>query len=124
MRRTLAVPLFALVCSTAVYAQAVVGSGAVTGVIYDRFGDGIPDTTVTLTNKVAGVSRIMMTSDSGVFDAPGLIPAASYSMKVTRRGYADWELASFDLSVGETLNFRITLYADKAATPAEGRFME
>jgi hypothetical protein len=121
MRRTLAVSLLALVCSTAVYAQAVIGSGAVTGLIKDRFGDGIPDTTITLTNKVLGVTRVMMTSDSGVFDAPGLVPAPAYSLKVTRRGYGDWELASFDVSVGETLNFKITLYADKAATPIEAQ---
>jgi len=68
MRRTLAVSLFALVCSTAMHAQAVVGSGAITGLVKDIYGDGIPDTTVTLTNKVMGVKRTMMTSDNGVFD--------------------------------------------------------
>jgi len=119
MRRTLAVSLFALVCSTGVYAQAVAGSGAITGIVKDKYGDGIPDTTISLTNKTNGVKRTMMTSDSGIFDAPGLVPSSSYDLKVTRRGYADWELPSFDVSVGETLNFKITLYADKADTPAE-----
>ena len=121
MRRTLAVSLLALVCSTGVYAQAVVGSGAISGLVNDVYGDGIPDTTITLSNKVLGVKRTMQTSDSGIFDAPGLIPASSYGLKVTRRGYADWELPSFDLALGETLNFKITLYADKAATPAEAQ---
>jgi hypothetical protein len=119
MRRTLAVSLFALVCSTGVYAQAVVGSGAITGLIKDKYGDGIPECTINLTNKVVGVKRVSMTSDDGIFDLVTLIPASSYSLKVTRRGYADWELPSFDLSLGETLNFTITLYADKADTPAE-----
>ncbi|MEI9975714.1 MAG: hypothetical protein WDO73_28830 [Ignavibacteriota bacterium] len=46
-------------------------------------------------------------------------PGSGYSLKVTRKGYADWELPSFDLSVGETLNFKIRLYADRAATPEQ-----
>jgi hypothetical protein len=121
MRRTLAVSLLALVCSTGVYAQAVVGSGAITGIVKDMYGDGIPDTTVVLTNKVVGVRRTMMTSDDGIFDMPALVPASSYDLKVTRKGYADWELPSFDLALGETVNFTITLFADKAATPDEAQ---
>ena len=63
MRRTLAVSLFALVCSTTVYAQTVVGSGAITGIVLDKYGDGIPETTINLTNKTLGVKRTMLTSD-------------------------------------------------------------
>ena len=121
MRRTLAVSLFALVCSTTVYAQTVVGSGAVTGIVLDKYGDGIPETTINLTNKTLGVKRTMLTSDDGVFVLPALLPGAAYDLKVTRRGYADWELASFDLAVGETLNFRIHLYADRPSTEAEAQ---
>jgi hypothetical protein len=121
MRRILTVTLFALVCAAAADAQAVVGSGAITGLVKDVYGDGIPDTTIALTNKVVGVKRTMTTSDDGVFALPALLPAGSYDLKVTRKGYADWELPSFDLSLGETLNFKITLYADKAATPAEAQ---
>jgi hypothetical protein len=119
MRRTLAVSLFALACSPAVHAQAVVGSGAITGIVMDKYGDGIPETTIALTNKTLGVKRTMLTSDDGIFTLPALVPGNAYDLKVTRKGYADWELPSFDLSVGETLNFRIKLYADKAATPEE-----
>src|ERR1039458_2458420 len=119
MRRTLAVSLFALVCSTAVHAQAVSGAGTITGLVKDMYGDGIPEVTIAITNKVVGVKRTMITSDNGIFYLPSLVPASSYSLKVTRKGYADWELPSFDLSLGETLNFKITLFADKSATPAE-----
>jgi hypothetical protein len=119
MRRTLAVTLFALGCSSGAYAQTVVGSGAITGIVMDRYGDGIPETVITLTNKELGFKRVMQTTDDGIFSLPGLIPANAYDLKVTRRGYADWELPSFDLTVGETLPFKIKLYADKAASPAE-----
>jgi hypothetical protein len=87
----------------------------------DKYGDGIPETTITLTNKTNGVKRTMLTTDDGLFTMPALVPASAYNLKVTRRGYADWELSSFDLSVGETVNFKIRLYADRAATPAEAQ---
>jgi hypothetical protein len=119
MRRTLAVAFIALVCSTGAYAQSVAGSGAITGIVLDRYGDGIPETTVTLTNKSIGFKRTMLTSDDGVFILSALPPANAYDLKVTRRGYADWELPAFDLSVGETIPFKIRLYADKAATPEQ-----
>jgi Carboxypeptidase regulatory-like domain/TonB dependent receptor len=119
MRRTLAVILFALVGTSWAHAQAVVGSGAITGIVMDRYGDGIPETIITLSNKELGFKRVMQTTDDGIFTLPALIPANNYDMKVTRRGYADWELPSFNLSTGETLNFKVRLYADKAASPTE-----
>ena len=121
MRRILAVSLFALAGTAGVHAQAVLASGAITGLVKDIYGDGIPETTVTLTNKVVGLKRAMLTSDDGLFEMVSLIPAGSYDLKVTRRGYADWELPNFDLSLGETLNFKITLYADRAPTPDEAQ---
>ncbi len=121
MSRILAVSLFALVCSPGMHAQAVVGSGAITGIVKDKYGDGIPETTIVLVNKLTGFKRITQTSDFGIFDMPALPPRSSYSLKVTRNGYADWEIPSFDLSLGETLSFNITLYTDKAATPADAQ---
>jgi hypothetical protein len=113
--------LFALVGLSGAHAQAVVGSGAITGIVLDRYGDGIPETVITLTNKGLGFKRVMQTSDDGIFSLPALIPANGYDLKVTRRGYADWELPGFDLAVGETLPFKIRLFADRTATPAEAQ---
>lgn len=87
----------------------------------DKYGDGIPETTIALTNKANGVKRTMLTSDDGIFTMPALVPASGYNLKVTRRGYADWELPSFDVTVGETVNFKIRLYADRAATPDQAQ---
>lgn len=87
----------------------------------DKYGDGIPETTISLTNKTLGAKRTMLTSDDGIFTMPALVPGSNYDLKVTRRGYSDWELTSFDLAVGETVNFRIHLYADRPSTPAEAQ---
>jgi Carboxypeptidase regulatory-like domain len=118
MRRTLAATLLALVCSTAIYAQAVIGDGTVTGIVRDQYGDGIPEVTLVITNPTLGITRSIMTSDDGLFNAPGLTPSSTYSIKVTKKGYEDWKLANFDVSVGETVNFRIPLV--KAGQPPAG----
>ena len=118
MRRTLAVSLLALLCSTAIYAQAVAGSGAITGIVRDQYGDGIPEVTLVITNPSLGITRTIMTSDEGLFNAPGLVPSSTYALKVTKKGYEDWTLANFDVSVGENVNFRIPLM--KAGSPPAG----
>src|SRR5580700_3946232 len=103
------VSLLALVCSAGAYAQAAAGYGTVTGAVREGNGDGIPDTTVTLSNESLGFQRIMTTTDEGVFAFIALIPGPGYSLKVSRQGFADWQLKSFDVSIGRTLNFRVNL---------------
>jgi len=98
-----------LLCSAGAYAQAVAGFGAITGKVRDIYGDGIPDTTVTITNRALGMRRALTTTDDGVFFAPTLAPAAGYSVKVTRKGFTGWEAANLTVPVGETVNFHITL---------------
>jgi hypothetical protein len=110
--------------SGSIWAQAGAGSAAVTGAVLESAGDGIPECTVTLTNAALGLKRSMSTSDDGEFDAPALTPAAGYHLKITRKGFEDWDSADFDLAVGQTLDFRVTLkhtegYAgDESAIPA------
>jgi hypothetical protein len=96
-------------CSAGAYAQPVAGFGAITGKVRDIYGDGIPDTTVTITNRALGLRLVLTTTDDGVFYAPALAPAAGYAVKVTRKGFAGWDAASLKVPVGETVNFHITL---------------
>jgi Carboxypeptidase regulatory-like domain len=109
MRHTLFFCLLLGAASSSVWAQAGVGSAAVTGAVLELPADGIPDCIVTLTNTSLGLKRVMNTSDDGEFDAPALTPATGYHLNVTRKGFVDWDSADFDLSVGQTLDFRVTL---------------
>src|ERR1017187_333953 len=79
MRRALALCILAFVCFTGADAQEVAGFGSVTGIVRDSSGEGIPETTVLLSNQALGLRRTMTTTDEGVFDAPALVPAAGYS---------------------------------------------
>ena len=96
-------------CSAGAYAQAVSGFGAITGKVRDIYGDGIPDTTVTITNRALGLRLVLTTTDDGVFYAPALAPAAGYAVKVTRKGFLGWDASNLRVPVGETVNFHITL---------------
>ena len=109
MRIPAALCLFVLMCSEGAYAQAVAGFGAITGKVRDIYGDGIPDTTVTITNRALGLRLVLTTTDDGVFYAPALSPAAGYAVKVTRKGFAGWDASNLRVPVGETVNFHITL---------------
>jgi hypothetical protein len=99
IRRTILIA--ALVCSPAA-AQSVPGSGAIGGLVRDNYGDGLPDTKVTIYNKALGVDRTVATTDDGVFQAPGLVPGQNYLLKISRSGFADWESKAFEVPVGQT----------------------
>jgi hypothetical protein len=117
MKTTLGLFLLAVVCATGGYAQSVAGYGAVTGTVRDANGEGIPDSTVLLSNESMGIRRSMMSTDDGTFDAPSLLPAKGYSVKVTRKGFVDWKSPVFDVSTGQTLNFTVMMQAEGGSIP-------
>jgi hypothetical protein len=117
MKTTFGLSLLAAVCATGVYAQSVAGYGAVTGTVRDANGEGIPDSTVLLSNESMGIRRSMMSTDDGTFDAPSLVPAKGYSLKVTRKGFVDWKSTVFDVSTGQTLNFTVMMQAEGGSIP-------
>jgi hypothetical protein len=117
MKTTFSLFLLVVVCATGVYAQSMAGYGAVTGTVRDANGEGIPDSAVLLSNESMGVRRSIMSTDDGTFDAPSLVPAKGYSLKVTRKGFVDWKSTVFDVSTGQTLNFTVMMQAEGGSVP-------
>lgn len=113
--------LLGVVCLSSVHAQAVIGSGTVTGTVRDYTGSGIPDTTVVLSNENLGVVREMDTTDDGGFSASALVPGAGYTLKVTRNGFEELDYKNFEVLVGHTLRFTISLVQSSptARVPSE-----
>jgi hypothetical protein len=110
------------VCAAVVWGQAGAGSGAVSGTIKEPGGDGIPDTVVELSNPELGLRRVMATTDDGLFTAPALNPAGGYKLKVTHKGFAGWDSAEFEVSIGQTINFEVTLKREAAESePNDGQ---
>jgi outer membrane receptor protein involved in Fe transport len=108
--------LLPLVCAAGAYAQAVAGFGAVSGTLRDPYGDGLPDTSVVITNDTLGVKRTLTSTDDGMFLAAALPAGTGYNIKASRQGYGTWEYKDFDVSVGSTVSFAVTMQAETETT--------
>jgi len=109
--------LLLMVCAApALWAQAVAGLGAISGVVYDPSGAVVPGAEVVLTNPSKGITRTMVTTEAGVFSAPSLVPSSGYGLTVTMQGFAKWEAKDFEVLVGQTLTFKVNLQLAGAAT--------
>jgi hypothetical protein len=119
MRKVAALSLITLVCTAGAFAQGVAGLGAVSGTVRDASGAVVPDATVVLSNDSRGIKRTMQTTDAGLFAAPALVPAAGYSLAVTKSGFAKWEAKEFEVQVGQTVDFRVNLSVTSANTQVD-----
>ena len=120
MKAKLSLFLLPLVCATALQAQAVAGFGAIAGTLRDPYGDGLPDTSVVITNDTLGVKRTLTTTDDGMFLAPTLPPGGGYNIKASRQGYGTWEYKDFDVTVGATVSFAVSMQAETEKTQVGG----
>jgi hypothetical protein len=106
-----------------------VASGALTGIVHDQAGAAVPGVTITATNVFTGAPRAVVSSNSGVYTVPGLIPG-EYRVDVELPGFrherregvhlATGETArlDFDLSVGDVRE-QVTVHADAMILRAE-----
>lgn len=108
-----------LLVPTGAPAQTAAGAGVVNGVVRDHYGEGLPDAEVILTNESMGFQRVMETTIDGLFDAAGLPPAYGYRIKVTRKDYAGWESAEFQVPVGRPVTFEILLLPASASASGD-----
>jgi hypothetical protein len=94
------VVVFMLGCS-ALFAQ--VTSGTIFGTVKDATGAVISGATVTLANPSNGLSRKVVTGDTGEFVAPNLLPG-NYSITVEAKGFKKLESSGFILSAADKLS--------------------
>lgn len=98
----------ALVClalSTSTSAQ--VAGGTISGTVIDPSGGAVPNAQVTIRNPATGVSRAMITNESGFFSAPNLMPA-SYEVTTSASGFTT-VLEKLELKVGTEAQLNIHL---------------
>jgi len=121
MKVKVALFLLSLACAMTAQAQSVAGFGAVAGTLRDPYGDGLPDTSVVISNDTLGVNRTLMTTDDGMFLAPTLPPGSGYNIKASRQGYGTWEYKDFEVSAGIPVSFAVSLQAEtETTTVADG----
>ncbi len=100
-------------------AQNTAGTGSISGVVTDASGSAVPSARVVVENQSKGIRRELNTTESGVFNAPSLVPAAGYSVTVTAQGFAAYKAESITLNVGETVNLTPRLDISSASTKVE-----
>src|SRR5262245_13908172 len=118
MEKAVAVALFTFVCSCAAFAQ-VAGLGGISGSVRDATGSAVPGASVTLFNEALGIKRTMETTDAGVFAVPALTPSRGYSLVVKKQGFSDYSVKEFEILVGQTLDFKVSLTVSGAVTTVD-----
>jgi hypothetical protein len=108
-----------LLSGIAAFAQSTAGSASLNGVVRDASGAVIANAKVAIANSVKGVSRELATNEAGIFNAPGLIPAAGYKITVAAKGFSEWEAADVELLVGQNLGLNVTLAVAGSTTKVE-----
>jgi len=117
MKKLLAVCLSALVFVAGAFAQA--GLGSVSGTVRDASGAVIPGASVTVTNDTKGIKRTLNTTDAGIFAAPALVPSSGYAISISKGGFASYEVKDFEITVGQNVDFKVTLQVGTATTKVD-----
>jgi hypothetical protein len=98
-----------------VHAQ-VAGLAAISGTVRDSSGAVVPNAQVLIENTLKGVHLTLSTSEGGVFSSPPLIPAAGYSVTVSKAGFSNYEVKEIELQVGQNVNIAAGLNVAGVAT--------
>src|ERR1700687_1428123 len=116
MRKDVVLLLFASVSAGAAFAQATGGLSGISGIVRDASGSVVPGAQVVVSNESRGVRLTLSTSDGGVFSAPPLVPAAGYTVTVTKSGFSPYEVKDIELPVGQNLNLAVAMTVASTTT--------
>jgi hypothetical protein len=94
----LVVLVFALARTARLSAQGT-ETGSIVGTVTDPARAVVPQAEVTVTNEATGVERSAKTNDAGLYDFAAL-PVGTYTIRVTKAGFATTEIPHIPLSVG------------------------
>jgi len=92
--------------------------GTIVGKISDQSGASVPNATVEVTNKGQGVKQTFSTNDTGLYQAPYLIPG-EYQITVSAQGFKKALRSDVTVNVGDRINIDVVLEigaADQSVT--------
>jgi len=89
-------------------AQISNASASLNGTVTDTTGAVVPKAAVTLTNVLTGISQTLPTNDAGRYVFLD-IPPGSYSLRVSKEGFATTRQSQFALVVNQTATFDFVL---------------
>ncbi len=85
----------------ATYAQSTAADGSIEGTVTDNTGAALPAVSVTITNDGTGVSRTIVSNDSGLYRVP-LLPLGTYTVMAELQGFKKLERKGVTLTAGAT----------------------
>jgi hypothetical protein len=100
--------IWAMAMPALAFGQAQAANGNIEGVVRDGSGAVLPGVTVTVTNTDAGVSRVVVTNDRGLYRAL-LLPLGGYTVTAELQGFRKYEQTGLTLSAGQTAVANIEL---------------
>src|ERR1019366_8000805 len=92
--------VFTCLMVSSLFGQAATSS--INGTVQDQTSAVIPGADVVISNASKGIERKLQTNGAGLFTAPTLVPAAGYSMTVTKTGFSKYEVNNITLQVGQS----------------------
>lgn len=104
-----------LVCSAGLSAQSMAGLGALHGTVTDSTGAVIPKADVVVSNAAIGLTREVIASSDGVFEASSLPPADGYQVTVKRVGFSTYVATGIAVHVGQNAVVPVVLKVSQAA---------
>lgn len=99
--------------------QSSAGFGGISGIVQDASGSVVPNAKVVVANEAKAIRRELITTASGDFNAPNLVPASGYTVIIAVPGFNAYEVKDITVSVGENVTLRPILTVSGAATQVE-----
>jgi hypothetical protein len=104
-----------LVIFIALSAKTQVVGGTIGGTVTDSSGAVVQHVNITVLNEETATRRDLTTGNDGRFAAVSL-PAGHYTLTAERPGFARYKVLDLSLTVGQSLNLRITLAVSGSET--------
>ena len=107
--------------------NAQIGTGDITGTVFDKSASRVPEATVTASNTATNATRSATTTESGEYSIPGLRPGR-YTVTVEKGGFKRSAVTDFNLDVDQKarIDFNLELgeIAQTVTTDASAALIE
>src|SRR6266581_165563 len=96
-----------LITASLTWAQELT-TGGIVGMVRDESGAVVPGASISVTNKATGAQRTGLSSETGDFSIPGLLPAL-YDLRVEMPGFRAYMVQGLELKINQVARLEVRL---------------